>query len=93
MRTTKSGTAVRMHRTAVPEASWQEWISEARSIREMTSGVINGERLAPGEPRLSHEEIARAAYAHWEARGCPHGSPEEDWCAAERLLRERERRG
>lgn len=30
-----------------------------------------------------HEEIARLAYAHWEERGCPLGSPEEDWFRAE----------
>lgn len=33
-----------------------------------------------------HEEIARLAYSYWEARGCPHGSPEEDWFRAERGL-------
>lgn len=35
---------------------------------------------------IEHEEIARLAYSHWEARGCPHGSPEEDWFRAEREL-------
>jgi hypothetical protein len=38
----------------------------------------------------SHEETARLAYAYWEARGHPHGSPQEDWFRAEReLLRRR----
>ena len=38
----------------------------------------------------SHEEIARLAYAYWEARGHPHGSAQEDWFRAEReLLRRR----
>jgi Protein of unknown function (DUF2934) len=32
----------------------------------------------------SHEEIARLAYAYWEARGRRHGCPEEDWYSAER---------
>lgn len=32
------------------------------------------------------EEIAKLAYAYWEARGCPLGSPEEDWLQAEREL-------
>ena len=35
---------------------------------------------------LSHEEIARLAYAYWEARGYPHGSAQEDWFRAEREL-------
>jgi hypothetical protein len=34
-----------------------------------------------------HEEIARLAYAYWEARGCPIGSPEQDWYRAEDALR------
>lgn len=43
------------------------------------------------EPEISaslieREEIARLAHAYWEARGCPHGSPEEDWLRAEKDL-------
>jgi len=36
-----------------------------------------------------HEEIAMLAYSYWEARGCPHGSPDEDWFRAEMELRQR----
>jgi hypothetical protein len=32
------------------------------------------------------EAIARLAYEYWEARGCPDGSPEEDWFRAEKTL-------
>lgn len=35
---------------------------------------------------IQHEEIARLAYSYWEARGCPHGSPGEDWFRAEKDL-------
>ncbi|HJT86352.1 MAG TPA: DUF2934 domain-containing protein [Bryobacteraceae bacterium] len=35
------------------------------------------------------EEVARLAYSYWQARGCPDGSPEEDWYRAEAELRER----
>ena len=34
----------------------------------------------------SHQEIARLAYAYWEARGHPHGSAQEDWFRAEQEL-------
>jgi hypothetical protein len=34
-------------------------------------------------------EIAALAYSLWEARGCPEGSPEEDWFNAERALQTR----
>ena len=32
------------------------------------------------------EEIANLAYALWQERGCPDGSPEEDWYDAENRL-------
>jgi hypothetical protein len=41
----------------------------------------------PEDP--SHEDIARLAYALWEARGGTSSSPEEDWFAAEAELRRR----
>jgi hypothetical protein len=31
------------------------------------------------------EKIALLAYAYWEQRGCPIGSPEEDWSRADPL--------
>ena len=41
---------------------------------------------AVAAPPPSQEEIARLAYAYWEARGRQHGSPQEDWYRAERDL-------
>ncbi len=35
---------------------------------------------------IGHDEIALLAYSYWEARGCPDGSPEEDWFRAEAEL-------
>ena len=32
------------------------------------------------------QEIANLAYALWQQRGAPQGSPEEDWRAAEETL-------
>jgi hypothetical protein len=34
-----------------------------------------------------NEEIARRAHGLWEARGCPSGSPLEDWLRAEEEMR------
>ena len=46
--------------------------------------------LEPRPPRTpSHDEIARLAYAYWEAGGRRHGSAEADWLRAERELRNR----
>ena len=44
---------------------------------------------APQAPKIAHEEIARRAYFYWKARGCPVGSPEEDWYRAEQELQTR----
>lgn len=34
-------------------------------------------------PTPAYEQIARLAYQYWRERGCPDGSPEEDWLRAE----------
>jgi hypothetical protein len=38
-------------------------------------------------PEILHEQIAALAYALWQERGCPEGSPEEDWFRAEAELK------
>ena len=40
--------------------------------------------------RIGDQQIADLAYQRWVERGCPQGSPEEDWFAAERDLTSRE---
>jgi hypothetical protein len=42
-----------------------------------------------GIAAFGHAEIAALAYDHWRARGCPHGSPQEDWFQAAEELRSR----
>jgi len=39
----------------------------------------------------NQEEIAALAHVLWQARGCPDGSPEEDWFQAKRKLAARPR--
>ncbi len=39
------------------------------------------------EEAQSDQRIAELAYRHWQERGCPYGSPEEDWYRAEEELR------
>jgi hypothetical protein len=36
---------------------------------------------------LNPRRTAILAYEFWRARGCPEGSPEQDWFAAEEQLR------
>lgn len=33
-----------------------------------------------------HELTEKVAYRYWQRRGCPIGSPEIDWAAAEKAL-------
>lgn len=35
------------------------------------------------------EQVAALAHQYWQERGCPSGSPDEDWFRAERALNER----
>ncbi len=44
---------------------------------------------AHGISAFGHEDIAALAHKLWEARGCPDGSPEEDWFHAAEKLRSR----
>lgn len=48
--------------------------------------------MAPRAPTdssesLVHEEIAALAYSLWQGRGCPGGTPDEDWFKAEEALK------
>ncbi|HEY1341610.1 MAG TPA: DUF2934 domain-containing protein [Bryobacteraceae bacterium] len=36
---------------------------------------------------MQHERIATVAYELWQARGCPEGSPEQDWFRAQEKLK------
>ncbi|MFL6450616.1 MAG: DUF2934 domain-containing protein [Bryobacteraceae bacterium] len=50
-------------------------------------------RSSESDYSFSSEEIASHAYRCWHERGCPEGSPEEDWRRAEEELRNRRTRG
>lgn len=41
-----------------------------------------------GETAIPFEEISQRAYELWVARGCPDGSPDEDWFRAQEELRQ-----
>ena len=42
-----------------------------------------------GIATFGHQDTAALAYALWQARGCPQGSPDEDWFRAAHDLRTR----
>ena len=63
---------------------------QAKPLHEPTEG--NGSRRVPATISPDHADIARLGYRQWLERGCPIGSPEEDWSWAEQdLLNEQTR--
>ena len=54
-------------------------------MSEAQSNAISEPANEPMETAL-HDEIATLAYDLWTQRGCPIGSPEEDWFNAEEAL-------
>jgi Protein of unknown function (DUF2934) len=42
-----------------------------------------------GVATFGHDDIAALAHELWQARGCPDGSPQEDWHRASKELRAR----
>jgi len=50
-----------------------------------------GNTFGHGIAAFGHADIAALAYELWQARGCPHGSSEEDWFRAAAELRSRAR--
>jgi len=62
-----------------------------RKIQMAKRGNVTTEQTAELVTTVSdpdHEEIAYLAYRYWQERGCPIGSPEEDWYRAENELRQ-----
>lgn len=88
------------------ESKWKRFVEQARLREASKDVQEAGKRLADellkGYSRLEaalaagedgnvrHDEVQELAYRLWEERGCPLGSPDEDWLRAEEIL-ERER--
>jgi len=56
------------------------------STMAMAASAIADQSISEVTMAPAAEDIAKLAYALWEARGCPAGSPEEDWFRAEAEL-------
>ena len=52
-------------------------------------GVMNFGFMGGSMGSVVGEKIARLAHQYWMERGCPEGSPEEDWLRAEQDLQAR----
>ena len=65
-----------------PELSRQA-LEHSREAQQQTQAATVGHGIAT----FGHNDIAALAYDLWRARGCPEGSPEEDWLRAAEQLR------
>ena len=68
--------------------------AEEQTGRSMTDQSKSEDRVQWPKPLTTefygedrHELVQKVAYQHWEKRGCPLGSPEIDWFAAEKVVR------
>ena len=50
------------------------------------NGGTNEHAAAAQRHDAGQEDVARLAHSLWEARGCPDGSPDEDWFRAAQQL-------
>jgi hypothetical protein len=56
-------------------------------VRDMANPQLENPKPIDSDPEP--EEIARLAYHYWKQRGCPDGTPEEDWFRAEEEIERR----
>jgi hypothetical protein len=60
-------------------------LEHSEEAHQLTQAATTGHGIAA----FGHADIAALAHALWQARGCPDGSPEEDWFHAAEQLRSR----
>jgi hypothetical protein len=58
-------------------------VQDSQGITEQSRKTTPIHGFAP----FGHDDIAALAHEYWRARGCPEGSPEEDWFRAAEYLR------
>jgi hypothetical protein len=87
--------AAHAHRVG-EEHGKQEHLSGHEQSRQAHEHSPDDHRHSPetatvghGIAAFGHADIAALAYELWQARGCPAGSPEEDWFNAATQLRSR----
>ncbi len=84
--------AAHAHRVAEQQGK-QDHLSGSEQSRHAAEHLQNSHHnqtattVGHGIAAFGHADIAALAYELWEARGCPNGSPEEDWYHAAEQLR------
>lgn len=73
----------------------ENWEKETRTVTQAKMSAVAGTGIQPSQESApmnalepeDQQEIAILAYYFWQDRGCPIGSPEEDWFRAEQALK------
>src|SRR5450759_5969606 len=60
-------------------------LEHSQDVHQQTQAPTVGHGIAG----FGHDDIAALAHKLWQARGCPDGSPQEDWFHAAEELRSR----
>jgi hypothetical protein len=64
-------------------------LEHSRQAHEHTGQVHRNAVTEHGIATFGHQDTAALAHTLWQARGCPEGSPDEDWFQAAQDLRTR----
>jgi hypothetical protein len=78
------------YRVAAQQHGKQDHLTDheqSRQTLELSRTEHHHQPSSRVERGASYEKIAARAYELWQDRGCPDGSPEEDWFYAEQELR------
>jgi hypothetical protein len=88
------GIGAHAHRSGAEQHGKEDHLTGHESSRQSLEHSNPG-YLHPHDGHGTHghedyeREIAALAYQHWQKRGCPEGSPEQDWFHAVEELRNR----
>ena len=72
-------------KAAEPEAKPAAKTPRKRAPKAAAPAPVAAIQTVEAEAAFS-DQVARLAYQYWEQRGCPEGSPHEDWYRAEQEL-------
>jgi hypothetical protein len=64
-------------------------LEHSKQAHEHTGQTLRDDVNEHGIAIFTHQDTAVLAYGLWQARGCPQGSPDEDWFQASQNLRTR----
>lgn len=87
--------AAHAHRVAEQQHGKQDHLTGHEHSREALEHSqdahqhTQAQTVGHGIAAFGHADIAALAHELWRARGCPDGSPEEDWFRAAEKLRSR----